>query len=104
MMPFLPVVRVKCVDRAIEAAVRAEHGYRHTAIIHSANPEAVARLARAINTTIVVHNGASIAALGHGSAGFHSHSIATPTGEGITTPMTFTRQRMITSVGPLRIY
>lgn len=104
MMPFLPVVRVKCVGRAIEAAVRAEHGYRHTAIVHSADPEIASRLARAINTTIVVHNGASIAALGHGSAGFHSHSIATPTGEGITTPMTFTRQRMITSVGPLRVF
>ena len=104
MMPFLPVVRVACVGRAIEAAVRAEHGYRHTCIIHSAIPERAARMARALNTTITVHNGASTAALGHGSAGFHSHSIATPTGEGITTPMTFTRQRMITSVGPLRIF
>ena len=104
MMPFVPVVRVACVGRAIEAAVRAEHGYRHTAVIHTSDPETAARMARAINTTILVHNGASLAALGHGSAGFHSHSIATPTGEGITTPMTFTRQRMITSVGPLRIY
>jgi len=104
MMPFLPVVRVACIGRAIEAAVRAEHGYRHTAVIHSADPERVARMARALNTTILVHNGSSLAALGHGSAGYHSHSIATPTGEGITTPMTFTRQRMITSVGPLRIY
>jgi aldehyde dehydrogenase len=104
MMPFLPVVRVACIDRAIEAAARAEHGYRHTAIIHSALPERAARMARALNTTITVHNGASIAALGHGSAGFHSHSIATPTGEGITTPMTFTRQRMITSVGTLRVF
>jgi aldehyde dehydrogenase len=104
MMPFLPVVRVPCVDRAIEAAVRAEHGYRHTAIVHSRNPEVAARAARALDTTILVHNGSSVAALGHGSAGYHSHSIATPTGEGITTPMTFTRQRQITMVGPLRIY
>ena len=35
MMPFVPVVRVQVVDAAIAAAVKAEHGYRHTAIIHS---------------------------------------------------------------------
>jgi hypothetical protein len=35
MMPFLPVVRVRNVDAAIQASVRAEHGHRHTAMIHS---------------------------------------------------------------------
>ena len=37
MMPFIPVVRVQDVDAAIAAAVKAEHGYRHTAIIHTQN-------------------------------------------------------------------
>ena len=35
MMPFLPIVRVPDFDAAIAAALQAEHGYRHTAIIHS---------------------------------------------------------------------
>ena len=35
MMPFIPIVRVKDVDAGIAAAVKAEHGYRHTAVMHS---------------------------------------------------------------------
>ena len=48
MMPFLPVVRVlRDVDAAIAASVKAEHGYRHAAIIHTQNVEtATARMAQ----------------------------------------------------------
>lgn len=104
MMPFLPVVRVPSTEAGIEAAVRAEHGFRHTALIHSCNLENVAAMARALNTTLFVHNAPCAASLGLGGPGYLSYSIATPTGEGVTTPLTFTRQRQITMQGPLRIF
>jgi len=103
MMPFLPVVRVRDIDEAIAAAVRAEHGYRHTAIIHSNNTHNVTKMAQALNTTLFVQNGPCSASLGLGGPGFLSYSIATPTGEGVTTPLTFTRQRQIAVIGSLRI-
>ncbi|MGA7832837.1 MAG: aldehyde dehydrogenase [Terracidiphilus sp.] len=103
MMPFVPVVRVRDVDAGIAAAVKAEHGYRHTAIIHTQNVETATRMARAINTTLFIHNAASPASLGVGGPGYFSHSIATPTGEGITTPLTFTRERQMVVGNALRI-
>ncbi|MCG6928858.1 MAG: aldehyde dehydrogenase EutE [Acidobacteria bacterium] len=104
MMPFMPIVRVRDVDAGIAAAVRAEHGYRHTAIIHSRNVENVTKMAKALNTTLVVQNAPCTAALGTGAPSYLSFSIATPTGEGVTTPMTFTRERQLTVTGALRIH
>jgi aldehyde dehydrogenase len=103
MMPFIPVVRVKDADAAIDAAVKAEHGYRHTAIIHTQNLETATRMARAMNTTLFIHNAASPASLGVGGPGYFSHTIATPTGEGVTTPLTFTRERQMVVGNALRI-
>jgi aldehyde dehydrogenase len=103
MMPFIPVVRVRDVDAAIAESVKAEHGYRHTAIIHTQNVETATRMARAMNTTLFVQNAASPAALGVGGAGYFSHTIATPTGEGVTTPLSFTRQRQMIVGDALRI-
>ncbi|MBA3975213.1 MAG: aldehyde dehydrogenase EutE [Candidatus Solibacter sp.] len=103
MMPFLPVVRVRDADAGIAASIKAEHGYRHTALIHSRNVDTVTKMARAMNTTLFVHNAACPAALGLGGAGYLSFSIATPTGEGVTTPLTFTRERQISIGGALRI-
>jgi aldehyde dehydrogenase len=103
MMPFLPVVRVPDADAAIQAAQRAERGYRHTAIIHSNNVRNVTKMARVMNTTLFIHNAPCAASLGLGGPGYLSYSIATPTGEGVTTPLTFTRQRQIAVVGSLRI-
>jgi len=103
MMPFIPVVRVKDVDAAIRASVKAEHGYRHTAIIHTKNAETATRMARAMNTTLFIQNAASPASLGVGGPGYFSHSIATPTGEGVTTPLTFTRERQMVVGNALRI-
>ncbi len=103
MMPFLPLVRVADVDAAIAAALRAEHGYRHTALIHSRDVSNVTKMARALNTTLFVHNAPSMAALGVDGPGYLSFSIATPTGEGITTPLTFTRERQLAVGGALRI-
>jgi aldehyde dehydrogenase len=67
--------------------------------MHSRNIENVTRMARALNTTLFVHNGPCVASLGSGGAGYLSFSIATPTGEGVTTPLTFTRERQLTIAG-----
>jgi aldehyde dehydrogenase len=103
MMPFLPFVRCKDVDEAIQRAHESEHGFRHTAIIHSNNVRTMTRMGRLLDTTLFIKNGPSVAGLGLGGEGYLSFSIATPTGEGVTTPLTFTRQRRCTLVDDLRI-
>jgi aldehyde dehydrogenase len=103
MMPFVPFVRVKNVDEAIDKAIESEHGYRHTALIHSRDLDTVTKFGRRANTTLFVVNGASPAGLGLGGQGYLSYSIATPTGEGITTPLTFTRYRRVMMTGSLRM-
>lgn len=104
MMPLLPIVRVKSVEDGIAAAVKAEHGYKHSAIIHSLNIERMTAMARALDTTLFVKNGPSVAGLGLGGEGYLSYSIATTTGEGITNPRTFTRTRRCVMVDQLRIH
>ncbi len=103
MMPVMPVVRVKNVDDAIDLAVRSEHGFRHTASIHSTNVATITRMARAMNCSIFVANGSNFSGLGHGGEGFASFSIASPTGEGLSRPRTFSRIRRVNVVGALRI-
>jgi aldehyde dehydrogenase len=104
MMPFVPFVRCRNVDEAIDRALQAEHGYRHTAIIHSRNTDTITRYGRLAATTIFVANGPSTAGLGGGNGeGYGSYSIATPTGEGITTPLTFTRFRRVMLKGSMRM-
>lgn len=104
MMPFVPVVRVKNVEEGIAAAKKAEHDYRHTSIIHSHNVNHMSAMARELDTTLFVKNGACMAGLGLGGEGYLSYSIATPTGEGVTNPKTFTRVRRCVMVDNLRIY
>jgi aldehyde dehydrogenase len=104
MMPMLPIVRVKSVEEGIERSVKSEHNYKHTAIIHSHDVENITAMARAMDTTLFVKNGPSMAGLGLGGEGYLSFSVATPTGEGITNPRTFTRVRRCVMVDNLRIY
>ncbi len=103
MMPVMPVVRVHNVDDAIDLAVRSEHGFRHTASIHSTNVDTITRMARAMDCSIFVANGPNFSGLGEGGEGFTSFSIASPTGEGMTRPRHFSRVRRISVVGALRI-
>ncbi len=103
MMPFVPFVRVPDVDTAIALAKKYEHGFKHTAVIHSRNVDTITRMGREMDTSIFVQNGPSMAGLGVGGEGYLSYSIATPTGEGVTTPLTFTRQRRTTTVGSMRV-
>ncbi|GGK30364.1 aldehyde dehydrogenase [Caldalkalibacillus thermarum] len=93
MMPVLPIVRVKTLDEAIEKAVMAEHGNRHTAIMHSKNVDHLTKFARAIQTTLFVKNASSLAGVGYGGEGHTTMTIAGPTGEGVTSAKTFTRER-----------
>lgn len=103
MMPMLPIVRVPDFKTGVALAREAEHGYRHSAVIHSTNVDRMTYMARAMDTTIFVKNGSSVAGLGLGGEGYLSYSIATTTGEGITTPKTFTRIRRCVMVENLRI-
>jgi aldehyde dehydrogenase len=104
MMPMIPIVRVKSVEEGIERSLQSEHNYKHTAVIHSHDVENITAMARALDTTLFVKNGPSPAGLGLGGEGYLSFSIATPTGEGITNPRTFTRVRRCVMVDNLRIY
>lgn len=103
MMPFIPFVRVRDVDEAIAKAKYYEHGFRHTAIIHSNNVRNMTAMGKALDTTLFVKNGPCFASLGLGGEGYISFSIATPTGEGVTTPLTFTRERRCSLIDDLRI-
>ncbi|MFP4011624.1 MAG: aldehyde dehydrogenase family protein [Spirochaetaceae bacterium] len=103
LMPVLPVVRFPDVDEAIDFAVRCEHGYRHTASMHSRNIEKLSRMARVMNCSLYVKNGSNFNGLGEGGAGYAGFTIASPTGEGFTRPRTFTRERRCTLVGAFRI-
>ena len=93
MMPILPIVRVNNIDEAIDLAVKAEHGNRHTAHMHSKNIDHLTRFARAVETTIFVKNAPSYAGIGFGGEGHTTFTIAGPTGEGITSARSFTRYR-----------
>jgi aldehyde dehydrogenase len=103
MMPFVPFVRVACIEEAIAKAKHHEHGFRHTAIIHSNSVRNMTRMGKALDTTLFVKNGPCMAALGLGGEGYLSFSIAGPTGEGVTTPLTFTRERRCSMIDDLRI-
>ena len=103
MMPILPIVRVSNIDEAISLAVKAEHGFRHTAHMHSKNIDNLTRFARAVETTIFVKNAPSYAGIGFGGEGHTTFTIAGPTGEGITSAKSFTRQRRCVLAESFRI-
>jgi aldehyde dehydrogenase len=101
MMPFIPFVRVRDVDEAIAKAKESEHGFRHTSMIHSQNVHNMTKMGRVMDTTLFVKNGPCMASLGLGGEGYISFSIAGPTGEGVTTPLTFTRERRCSLIDDL---
>jgi aldehyde dehydrogenase len=103
MMPFVPFVRAKNVNHAIELALEYEHGFRHTSLIHSRDVRAMTKMGKAMDTTLFIKNGPCMAGLGLGGEGFLGFSVATPTGEGVTSPLTFTRQRRCVMVDNLRV-
>ena len=103
MMPIMPIIRVKNVQEGIRLGVEVEQGNRHTAIMHSTNVDNMTAFARAVQTTIFVKNGPAYAGIGLGGEGHTSFTIAGPTGEGLTSARTFTRQRRCALVESFRI-
>ncbi len=103
MMPILPIVRVSNIEDAIMMAVKAEHGNRHSAHIHSKNVDRLTAFARAVETTIFVKNAPSYAGIGAGGEGHTTFTIAGPTGEGLTSARSFTRQRRCVMADGLHI-
>lgn len=103
LMPVMPFTRVANFEQAVDLAVKSEHGYRHTASIHTKNISNITTMAKAMNCSIFVANGPNFSGLGAGGSGFTSFSIASPTGEGLSRPRTFSRLRRIAIVGDLYI-
>ena len=91
LMPVLPFIRVPNIDAAIDLAHKLENGCHHTAVIHSKNIDNMHKMARRMNCSIFVKNGPALAGLALGGEGPTSFTIASPTGEGLTTARHFTR-------------
>ncbi len=103
MMPLLPIVHANSFEEGVRLSKDSEHGYKHSAMIHTMNVSSMTQMGRAMDTTLFVKNGPCVAGLGMGGEGYISFSIATTTGEGITTPKTFTRFRRCALVDQLNI-
>lgn len=103
LMPVLPFIRADNIDEAIDMAYKLEDGCFHTAAIHSKNIEHMHKMAVKMNTSIFVKNGPALAGLGLGGEGPISFTIASPTGEGVTTARHFTRLRRCVISGYFRI-
>lgn len=103
LMPVLGFVRVPTVEDAIAMAKRVEHGFGHTAAMYSTNIDHLHAMARAMNTSIFTKNAPTFAGLGLGGEGYTSFTIASPTGEGLTNAIHFTRERRCTLADSFRI-
>jgi propionaldehyde dehydrogenase len=103
LTPIMPIVRVRNVDEAIDLAYEVEQGCFHTATMHSKNIDKLHKMARKCNTSIFVKNAPSYAGLGYGGEGFTSFTIASPTGEGLTSAKDFGRERRCTLADYFRI-
>jgi acyl-CoA reductase-like NAD-dependent aldehyde dehydrogenase len=99
----IPVVRVKDFDEGIIVAQKAEHRFKHTASVHTKDMERATRFTRTLDCTIHVINGGTLRGDGgDGGEGYFSHTVTTPTGEGICTPREFVRKRRIMTHGAMR--
>lgn len=104
MMPILPIVRCQNFEEAMENALIAEHGNRHTASIFSKDVDHMTLFGKRIETTIYVKNSCTKAGVGIGGEGHCTMTIAGPTGEGITSAKSFCRRRRcMLAEGGLRI-
>lgn len=99
LMPVIPIVTVDTFDEAIQMAKRVEHGFRHTAVIHSKNIDRIHRMGQLMNCSLFIANAPSFAGLGLEGEGYTSFTIASPTGEGLTTARNFSRERRYTFAG-----
>ncbi len=104
LMPLLAIVTVNDFSEAIRQAKEAEHGFGHTAIMHSQRIDRITEFAKLMQVSLFVANGACGAVLGNGGEGHTALTIAGRTGEGTATPTTFSKRRRMAIVeGALRI-
>jgi acyl-CoA reductase-like NAD-dependent aldehyde dehydrogenase len=103
LMPVVPLIRVDTFEQGLELSYELEDGCFHTAAIHSNMIDRLHRMAIKMNTSIFVKNGPALAGLGLEGEGPTSFTIASPTGEGVTTARHFTRIRRCVVSGYFRI-
>ncbi len=103
MTSFIPVVRVRDFEDGLAAAKKAEHGFEHTASVFTKDMNRATSFAREMKTDIVVVNGGTLRGNG-GAAGeaYFSHTIASPTGQGVTNPRDFCKRRRVMVTGAMR--
>ncbi len=92
----IPVIRVRDFEDGLQASIKAEHRFRHTASVFTRDMDRATKYTRTMDCTVNVINGGTLRGNG-GDLGeaYFSHTIATPTGEGISTPLDFVRKRRI---------
>jgi acyl-CoA reductase-like NAD-dependent aldehyde dehydrogenase len=99
----IPVVKVKNFEEGLAESQKAEHHFKHTASIYTNDMNRATLFTKTLDCDVHTINGGTLRGdggdLGEGS---FSHTIATPTGEGISTPIDFVRSRRIMIHGSLR--
>lgn len=103
LMPILGCVKVDTFEQAVDYAVEAEHGFGHTAIIHSQRMDRITYFAKKIKVNLFVSNGSCGAVLGYGGEGWTAFTIAGSTGEGPCTPKTFSKIKRFSAANNLRV-
>jgi acyl-CoA reductase-like NAD-dependent aldehyde dehydrogenase len=99
----IPVVRVKDFEDGMAACLKAEHGFKHTASIFTRDINRATQFTRTLDCDVHTINGGTLRGDGGDlGEGYFSHTVATPTGEGICTPRDFVRKRRIMTHGALR--
>lgn len=99
----IPVVKVKDFEDGLNKSLKAEHGFKHTASIFTQDINRATKYTRALDCDVHTINGGTLR--GNGGElgeGYFSHTIATPTGEGICTPLNFVRKRRVMTHNALR--
>lgn len=103
MTSCVPVIRVKNFEDGLAASVKAEHGFEHTASIFTRDMNRATVFSREMKTDIVVVNGGTLRGNGGDNGeGSFSHTIASPTGQGVTNPRDFVKRRRVMWTGAMR--
>ena len=99
----IPVVKVKDFEAGLAAALKAEHNFKHTASIYTNDMNRATLFTKTLDCDVHTINGGTLRGDGGDlGEGAFSHTIATPTGEGISTPKNFVRSRRVMVHGSLR--
>lgn len=95
LMPVLAICPTASASDALDKALEAEKGNRHSAVVHSRDPEFLMATERALDVNVLVRNSPSFASVGVGSAQPFTVTLASRTGEGPTTARSFVRQHHV---------